>query len=64
MTSKVAALLTDERSLHGSKIHVRTYGNSVHLTGYVESHNDAIRAENLALDVPGVRRVDNDLEIR
>ena len=64
LTSKVAAVITEDRSLQNSKIHVRTYGNAVHLTGYVASRSDAIRAEDLALDVPGVRRVDNDLFVQ
>jgi len=39
-------------------------GRSVHLTGYVNSRSDAIHAEDLALEVPGVRRVDNDLFVQ
>jgi osmotically-inducible protein OsmY len=64
LTSKVAAVITDDRTLQNSKIHVRTYGNTVHLTGYVASRSDAMRAEDLALEVPGVRRVDNDLFVQ
>ncbi len=64
LTSKVAAVITDDRMLANSKIHVRTYGNTVHLTGYVNSRSDAIHAEDLALEVPGVRRVDNDLFVQ
>ncbi len=64
LTSKVAALITEDRSLQGSEIHVTTSGNTVRLTGYVASRNDGLRAEDLAHDVPGVRRVHNDLDIR
>lgn len=63
ITSKVAAMLTEDHRLDGSQIHVRTFGNVVHLTGYVSSHNDMLRAEDLALQVPGVRRVENGLAI-
>jgi len=64
ITSKVAAAITDDTTLRGSQIHVKTYGNTVHLTGYVVSRNDARHAENLAYSVRGVRDVDNDLDIR
>ena len=63
ITSKVAAMYTEDRRLEGSQIHVRTFGNVVHLTGYVVSRNDMLRAEDLALQVSGVRRVENDLAI-
>lgn len=64
ITSKVAAAITEERSLSGSEIRVKTYNNIVHLTGYVASRNDARMAEDLAYDVRGVREVDNDLLVR
>lgn len=64
LTSKVAAVITEDRSLQGSDIHIKTFGDTVHLTGYVATPSDAMHAENLALYVRGVRRVDNDLVIR
>jgi hyperosmotically inducible protein len=63
LTSKVASLLTEDTTLNGSQIRVRTYGNIVHLTGYVVSRADKARAENLAYSVRGVRDVDNELMI-
>ena len=64
LTSKVAAMMTDDRSLNGSEIHVSTFGNTVQLTGYVASRRDAIHAEDLALNIPGVRDVENRLSVR
>ena len=64
VTSKVAAMITQDRTLAGSEIHVRTFGNMVRLTGYVASRGDAMRAEDLAYSVAGVRDVDNNLLIR
>ena len=64
LTSKVASMITQDRSLAGSESHVRTIGNMVRLTGYVASRGDAIRAEDLAFSVAGVRDVANNLMIR
>ena len=63
LTSKVAAAILDEPRLRDSTIRVMTYGNIVQLTGEVESLRDAYRAEDVALSVSGVRRVDNDLVV-
>ncbi len=63
LTSKVAAALLDEPRLRDSSIRVSTYGNIVQLTGEVESLRDAYRAEDIAMSIIGVRRVDNDLVV-
>jgi len=63
LTSKVASLITEDTSLSGSQIRVRTYGNIVQLEGYVASRADKARAEDLAYSVRGVRDVDNNLMI-
>lgn len=64
LTSKVAAALIDEPRLRDSTIRVNTYGNIVQLSGEVESLRDSYRAEDIAMSIRGVRRVDNDLVIR
>ena len=64
ITSKVAAMITEDRTLSGSQIHVKTYENTVHLSGYVASRDDAVHAVEIAYQVRGVRNVDNDLDIR
>jgi osmotically-inducible protein OsmY len=64
LTSKVAAVIMEDRRLQGMEIHVKTFDNIVHLTGYVESRDDAHIAEDRAMMVRGVRAVDNDLLIR
>jgi osmotically-inducible protein OsmY len=64
ISSKVAAALLEEPRLRDSEIHVATFDNIVRLTGTVESNRDAVRAENIATTVRGVRGVDNGLVIR
>ncbi len=63
LTSKVAALITEDTTLRGSEIRVRTFGNRVNLDGFVRSPGDRRHAEGLAYSVPGVADVDNDLEV-
>jgi osmotically-inducible protein OsmY len=63
LSSKVAAAIMEDRHLSGMQIHVKTYNNIVHLTGYVESRSDARHAEERAMMVNGVRAVDNDLVV-
>lgn len=63
LSSKVAATIMEDRHLSGMKIHVKTYNNIVHLTGYVESRSDKRHAEERALMVKGVRGVDNNLVV-
>lgn len=64
LSSKVAAAIMEDRHLSGMEIHVKTYNNVVHLTGYVESRGDIRLAEERALMVRGVREVDNDLIVQ
>lgn len=64
LSSKVAAAIMDDRHLEGMQIHVKTYNNIVHLTGYVESRADIRRAEDRAYMVRGVRGVENDLVVQ
>ncbi len=64
LSSKVAAVIMEDRHLEGMQIHVKTYNNVVHLTGYVETRSDAHRAEERAYTVRGVRGVDNDLVVQ
>ncbi|MBY0511285.1 MAG: BON domain-containing protein [Rhodospirillaceae bacterium] len=63
LSSKVAAAIMEDRHLSGMKIHVKTYNNIVHLTGYVESRSDVRHAEERAMTVNGVRGVDNRLVV-
>jgi osmotically-inducible protein OsmY len=64
LSSKVAAAIMEDRHLSGMQIHVKTYNNVVHLTGYVESPADARLAEERAMMVRGVRAIDNDLIVQ
>ena len=57
-------MITEDTTLAGSQIHVKTYENTVHLSGYVSSRDDAVHAVEIAYQVRGVRNVDNDLDIR
>ena len=56
-------MTTEDRTLSGSQIHVKTYENTVHLSGYMSSREDAVHAVEVAYQVRGVRNVDNDLEV-
>ena len=64
LSSKVAAVIMEDRHLEGMQIHVKTYDNVVHLTGYVDTREDAHRAEERARMVRGVRGVDNNLVVQ
>jgi len=63
ISKRVAATIYEQVSLRDANIHVETYDNVVHLSGYVLSAGDAERAEKLALSIKDVRRVKDDLVV-
>jgi osmotically-inducible protein OsmY len=57
-------LLTDDKLSNSSRINVDTDGSVVTLKGTVRSIEEKRRAEDLAQQVAGVTRVDNNLSIK
>lgn len=64
ITSSVKAKLVGEKAANLTRIDVDTTNRVVSLSGVVESAEQKARAEQLALQVSGVRRVENNLQIQ
>lgn len=64
ITSKVKAKLFDENILRGIAISVETFQGEVTLTGAVDSREQKDRAEDIAEDVNGVKKVNNHIKIK
>lgn len=61
---EICNLFTVDRVLDASLIDVDVVGDEVHLYGFVDSRLSKWRAEDLALEVPGVTKIINQLKIR
>jgi osmotically-inducible protein OsmY len=64
ITSAVKAKLVGDKAANLTRIDVDTTNSVVSLNGVVESPDQKTRAEQLAKQVGGVRRVDNNLQIQ
>lgn len=64
ITAQVQGKLTSDRISNFSRVDVDTERGVVHLSGVVPSAEDKARAAELAREVAGVRRVDNNLQIQ
>ncbi|MEO8402676.1 MAG: BON domain-containing protein [Gammaproteobacteria bacterium] len=64
ITTKVKAKLVSDKIVKSLPITVKTYKNSVQLSGFVNSQAQKARAELLAYSVPDVVSVDNALIIK
>lgn len=64
ITSSVKAKLVGDKAANFTRIDVDTTNSVVALNGVVESAEQKARAEQLALQVSGVRRVENNLQIQ
>lgn len=64
LTAKVKSKLISDPETSGLAITVNSYKNTVQLSGFVDTQSEAIRATELAKQVPGVRFVKNDLTIK
>ena len=64
ITASVKAKLTAEKAANFTKIGVETSNNVVSLTGEVDSKDQKEKAEKIAKQVNGVKRVDNKLQIK
>lgn len=63
ITSKVNFAFINDSMVKARKIDVDTMEGNVLLTGVVETEAEAARAVELAGKVPGVKRVDNNMQI-
>jgi hyperosmotically inducible periplasmic protein len=64
ITSRVKAAVLGEPSLSTLQIGVETYKDVVQLSGFVDSAQEKNRAGALALAVPGVKSVRNNLLVK
>ena len=64
ITASVKAKLVADKAANFTRIDVDTTNHVVSLTGVVESTEQKARAQQIAMDVSGVRRVDNNLQIQ
>lgn len=64
ITTSVKAKLVADKAANFTRIDVDTTNRVVSLNGVVESFEQKTRAEQLAMEVSGVRRVDNNLQIQ
>jgi len=64
ITTSVKAKLVADKVANLTRIDVDTTNRVVSLNGVVESPEQKTRAEQLAMQVGGVRRVDNNLQIQ
>src|ERR1051325_5112650 len=64
ITTKVKSKLTADRASNLTRVDVVTTNGTVHLMGTVDSLDQKRQAGMLAAQVQGVKRVDNDLQIR
>jgi hyperosmotically inducible periplasmic protein len=64
ITASVKSKLVADRASNLTRVDVDTTNRVVSLTGVVESPDQKRRAEELAMQVSGVRRVDNNLQVQ
>ena len=64
ITTKVKSALITDKTVSGTSISVETFKGRVLLAGYVKSPDERQRAEGLARAVPGVKAVNNQIEIK
>jgi osmotically-inducible protein OsmY len=64
ITSKVKAELLNDKNVSAMDIKVETFKGRVLLAGYVKSPDERQRAEGIARAVPGVKAVNNKIELK
>jgi osmotically-inducible protein OsmY len=64
ISTKVRAQLVDDQALKAFDIHVETMNDVVQLSGFVDSAQQKIQAEQIARNVAGVRAVRNNIVAR
>ena len=64
ITTKVKAGIFDEPTLKTLQIQVKTFKGNVQLSGFVDSAQSVVKAEEIARSVEGVKEVKNDLIVK
>lgn len=64
ITTKVKARIFEDQALKGLNIGVETFKGVVQLSGFVDSKAAALKAEEVARSVPGVKSVQNNLIVK
>jgi osmotically-inducible protein OsmY len=64
ITASIKAKLVGDKAANFTRIDVDTTNRVVSLNGVVESADQKARAEQLAMQVGGVRRIDNNLQVQ
>jgi osmotically-inducible protein OsmY len=64
ITARVKTAIFSEPDLKVLQINVETYKNVVQLSGFVGTYSEKSKAYDVALAVPGVHSVSNDLKIK
>ena len=64
ITTKVKAAMARDKDVSATRVSVETVKGEVRLSGFVASSAEKQRAEQLALQVEGVRSVQNGLVVR
>lgn len=64
ITTKVKTEMLANKEVHAGSIHVETVGGVVHLTGFVPSETEKVRAVQIAYSVAGVKSVSDGLNIQ
>lgn len=64
ITTKVKSALVTEKGIDSTAISVETFKGRVLLAGYAKSPDERQRVEGIARTVPGVKAVNNKIEVR
>jgi len=64
ITSKVKAAFAEDPQVKATEVKVETFKGTVQLSGFVNSHESAQRAVELARQVKGVKAVKNDTVVK
>ncbi len=64
ITTKVKSKLLDDPITRTFQIHVTTIQGTVQLDGVVTGEKEKLRAEENARDIPGVKKVENNLSVK
>lgn len=64
ITTKVKAQMVEDPQVKAAQVGVETMQGVVQLSGFVQSRDMSVRAEQIARRVDGVRGVKNDLVVR
>jgi len=63
-TASIKSALIAEPRLNATEIHVDTFKDTVQLSGFVSTYEQARIAERIARNVQGVKRVENSIKVR